>query len=142
MWRGRRRAQREPYTYVHHGTVVEGDLVADGRLRVHGAVRGDVRAAGLLEVAAEGRVTAARIEAQEVRILGDVRGDVHARGSVQIWRGGSLVGDVHAATLDIEEGASFTGRSHMLADEAHPGPAAPEGDEATDTVLEADRDGA
>lgn len=124
MWRRRSRGAREPYSYLHHGTVVRGDLVVEGRLRVHGTVHGDVRVGGLLEVAEDGRVLGRRIEVGDVRILGEVRGEVHATGAVQIWRGGRLDGDVHAATLDIEEGASFSGRSHM------PGVSADEADEA------------
>lgn len=143
MWGRRARADREPFTYLHRGTVVEGDLRVQGRLRVDGAVHGDVRADGPVEVSAEGSVTAARIEGSDVRILGDVRGDVHASGTVRIWRGGRLTGDVYAATLDIEEGATFTGRSHMPEGED-----APAGDEADGptrsalTALEGTADGA
>lgn len=92
---------------------MEGDVRVPGRLRVDGTVRGDVHADGPLDVGGDGSVTADRVCASDVRILGDVRGDVHATGAVRIWRGGRLTGDVFAATLDIEEGAVFTGRSHV-----------------------------
>jgi len=116
-----RRAQgdgerREPFTYVHRGTTVVGELDAEGRVRVHGTVRGNVRVRGVLEVAEAGVVEGDRIDADEVKILGRVVATVHARGKVEIWKGGELVGDVRAASLDIEEGARFTGRSEMMAD--------------------------
>lgn len=126
MWGRRTRAEREPFTYLHRGTVLEGDLWVEGRLRVDGTVRGDVRAEGPLDVGSTGSMTAGRIRASEVRILGDVQGDVHAVGTVHLWRGSRLTGDVFAAQLDIEEGATFTGRSHM------PGAAGADDDEAED----------
>jgi cytoskeletal protein CcmA (bactofilin family) len=108
-----RRSSGEPFTYIQEGTVLRGDLEAQGRVRIHGTVLGNVIVAGVLEVAAEGSVKGDRVEAEQVRILGTVEASVAAIGKVEIWRGGRLEGDVRAASLDIEEGASFTGRSEM-----------------------------
>lgn len=108
----------EPFTYIHKGTVLTGDVSASGRLRVHGTVRGDVTVSGVLEVAESGLVEARRVEADEVKIIGMVvAACVIARGRVEIWKGGELRGDVRAASLDIEDGARFTGRSEMLLDQ-------------------------
>lgn len=103
----------DPFTYIHRGTTIVGDLEAKGRVRIHGTVKGDVRVSGVLEVAEAGVVEGELIEADEVKILGTVRASVHARGKIEIWKAGRLEGDVRAAALDIEEGASFTGRSDM-----------------------------
>lgn len=108
-----RRGSGEPFTYIQEGTVLRGDLEAAGRVRIHGTVLGNITVAGVLEVAAEGTVKGDRVEADQVRILGAVEAMVTAAGKVEIWRGGQLNGDVRAASLDIEEGASFTGRSEM-----------------------------
>lgn len=108
--------------------MVRGDLEAAGRVRVHGTILGNVRVEGVLEVAAEGSIKGERVEAEQVRILGSVEALVAATGKVEIWRGGSLDGDVRAASLDIEEGASFTGRSEMRP--AGSPPALPKGRDA------------
>jgi cytoskeletal protein CcmA (bactofilin family) len=116
VFSGRSKGRRnggEPFTYIHEGTTVHGDLEAAGRVRIHGTVLGNVIVAGVLEVAAEGTIRGERVEADQVRILGAVEAMVSAAGKVEIWRGGQLTGDVRAASLDIEEGASFTGRSEM-----------------------------
>ncbi|HEX7002972.1 MAG TPA: polymer-forming cytoskeletal protein [Trueperaceae bacterium] len=118
--KGKGRRGNEPFTYIHEGTVVRGDLEATGRVRVHGTVHGNVTVEGVLEVAAEGSIKGERVEAEQVRILGTVEALVAASGKVEIWRGGSLDGDVRAASLDIEEGASFTGRSEMRPAGARP----------------------
>ena len=103
----------EPFTYIHQGTTFTGTLEASGRVRVHGTIRGSVKVDGVLEVADAGVIEGALIEAVEVKILGRVCADVHASGKIEIWKNGILVGDVRAVALDIEEGASFTGRSEM-----------------------------
>lgn len=111
-------ASREPYTYVHRGTHVEGSIVADGRMRVDGTVSGEVRVSDVLEVAPGGRIEGGPVRASEVRVAGTVFADVHAEGKVEIWRDGEVRGSVHAATLDVEEGARFSGRSLMPGDES------------------------
>lgn len=109
--------ENEPFTYIQTGTVIKGLLTASGRVRVHGVVQGDVRISGTLEVAGGGVVEGETIEAKEVKILGRVKvSRLAATGKVELWRGGELVGDVTASTLDIEEGARFNGRSEMLSD--------------------------
>jgi cytoskeletal protein CcmA (bactofilin family) len=104
----------EPFTYIQRGTTITGQLEARGRVRVHGVVRGDVKVDGALEVAESGLVEGASVEADDVKIIGRVVVErLLARGKVEIWDGGELIGDVRAASLDIEEGARFTGRSEM-----------------------------
>jgi len=107
----RREHAREPYSYVDAETTVEGTLKAGARLRVDGRVRGEVRVEGVLEVAPGGRIEVGPVRAADVRIAGEIVADVHAAGTVELWNGGRLEGDVRAASLDIEEGATFLGRS-------------------------------
>lgn len=103
----------DPFTYIHHGTVLEGDLDAKGRVRIHGTVRGKVTVAGVLEIAEGGLVEGDSIQADTVRIIGAVKANIEAKGKIEIWKTGILEGDVKASALDIEEGARFTGRSEM-----------------------------
>lgn len=137
--KGARATAVEPFTYIQRGTTIVGQLEARGRVRVHGLVRGNVTVDGVLEVAEAGRVEGHTIEADEVKIIGSVTVEkLVARGKVEIWDGGELIGDVIAASLDIEEGARFTGRSQM-ADAAAleaAAPARPEAD-AEDALLDA-----
>jgi len=114
------KAASEPFTYIHRGTKLIGDLEAQGRVRVHGTVMGNVRVSGVLEVAEAGVIEGEHIEADEVKILGKVRANVDARGKIEIWKDGQLEGDVRATALDIEEGASFTGRSEMIGHKGTP----------------------
>ena len=113
----RRGRTRVAYTYVAAGTTLQGTLNAVGRVRIDGVVRGGVEVDGPLEVGAGGEVEGPHVRARSVRVAGTVRADVTAAAGVEVWRGGVLEGDVRAATLDVEAGARFDGRSVM------PGPA-------------------
>lgn len=125
MFRRKPKAQsepvrKEPFTYIHRGTTLLGQLIGEGRVRVHGTVKGDVKVTGVLEVSQAGVIDGELVEADEVKILGRVRADVVAGGKVEIWNGGELVGNVKAASLDIEEGAFFTGTSEMVTPDGKP----------------------
>lgn len=130
----RRDDAREPYTYVDAETTVEGTLTAGARLRVDGRVRAEVTVDGVLEVAPSGRIESGPVRAGDVRIAGAILADVHASGTVEVWSGGRLEGDVRAASLDIEEGATFLGRS--LSAETEEPERDPVSDAAADTGTE------
>lgn len=118
----RSRPQTEPapgspksdvHTYIHSDTVIEGNLKAKGPVRVDGTVQGVVETGGLLEVAASGVIEGELVTAEHMKILGRVKANVKVTGRIEIWRSGQLEGDVRATSLDIEDGATFTGRSEM-----------------------------
>ena len=119
--------RQEPFTYIHRGTTLLGQLIAEGRVRVHGNVKGNVKVVGVLEVSQAGAIEGELIEADEVKILGRVRANVVSSGKVEIWSGGELVGNVRAASLDIVEGAFFTGTSEMVTADGTPLLAPPSG---------------
>ena len=52
----------------------------------------------------------ANISAGEVLCKGLVRGDVRATNKVKISKEAEIVGDIHAPSLNIEQGALFEGR--------------------------------
>lgn len=110
----------EAFTYIQQGTTVEGNLTVKGKIRVVGEVFGNITVDGVLEVAESGRIDGEMIQADDVVIIGHVKANIDARGKIEIWKKGRLEGDVRAAALDIEEGASFTGRSEMRASDGVP----------------------
>jgi cytoskeletal protein CcmA (bactofilin family) len=103
----------EPFTYIHQDTLLEGNLSAKGRVRIYGVVKGNVTVEGVLEIAEFGVIEGDTIRAHEVRVLGRVKANVESSGKIEIWQKGELIGDVRATSLDIEEGATFIGRSEM-----------------------------
>jgi cytoskeletal protein CcmA (bactofilin family) len=55
----------------------------------------------------------ARIQAESVVIFGRVEGDVHVTGRAVLKSSSTLHGDIHAARVLVEEGATFNGKSHV-----------------------------
>jgi len=55
----------------------------------------------------------ARIKAESVVVFGRVDGDIHATNRAVLKSSSTLKGDIHAARVLVEEGAAFSGKSHV-----------------------------
>jgi len=120
---------REPFSFVHRDTRIDGTVRAEGRLRIDGVVYGAVQVGGLLEIAPGGRIENGPVRARDVRVAGVILGDVDAEGTVEIWDGGCLEGDVRAGALDVDEGGRFLGHSGARDEAANGGDRHDSGDE-------------
>jgi cytoskeletal protein CcmA (bactofilin family) len=101
------------YTYLEKGTTVTGEIVSSGALRCDGHVKGNVLIKGNLEISAGASVEGDTIECEHLILHGTVQSNVIAKGKITITKTGKLIGDVRASALDIEAGATFSGRSEM-----------------------------
>ncbi len=105
-------------THVQQMTrnVLNSDVEVTGSLRfsddllIDGRVDGDISSEGVLSVG-ENAVIRAEINTKSVIIHGKVIGNVTVSERVELKSTAELVGDVQAATLSIESGAIFIGRS-------------------------------
>jgi cytoskeletal protein CcmA (bactofilin family) len=103
------------YTFLEKGTVIQGDLLASGHVRVDGQIHGNVTVRGNLEVSVGANVEGEKLEVDNLTLHGSIKANVVAKGKITITKSGRLVGDVRATSLDIESGAMFSGRSEMNA---------------------------
>ncbi len=94
---------------IGKGTVIEGNITAEGDLRLEGTVKGDVATKTTL-VVAPGSVVQGNINAQHAEIAGEIHGTVQATGLLTIKSTGIIDGDVMTANLNVEAGSTFTGR--------------------------------
>ncbi len=99
-------------TYLGPNSTLEGKLIVEGDLVVHGRVSGELHSAGVLRVESGAQVEAV-LAAERVSIRGDVTGNVTAAGGLALRDPGSLNGDVEAGALTVEEGALLNGRVIM-----------------------------
>ncbi len=98
-------------TIIGNGTSISGNLYCKGSIRVEGQIEGgEVVAAGDVFIGKDGKVVA-NIKGRNIIIAGEVRGDVDAKEKLEIVPTGTLIGDIKMATLVIEDGASFKGKS-------------------------------
>jgi len=101
------------------GTRFEGRIRFRGTLRLDGSVKGDIRSeqgSGSVLVINRNASVTGSIVADSVLISGEVDGNVIARKSVEIFRNGTLKGDIYTGEIMIESGAEFQGRCHMIRD--------------------------
>jgi cytoskeletal protein CcmA (bactofilin family) len=89
--------------------VIQGEIAASDPLFIYGRVEGSISApAHRVTIGSEGMVKA-DIKAREIVILGDVCGNLKCSDRVEIRRDGSLMGDLAATRVSIEDGAFLKG---------------------------------
>ncbi|MFC4992779.1 bactofilin family protein [Rubritalea tangerina] len=94
------------------------DLVVDGK------IEGEIDSDGSLTVGENARVRA-EIRTRSVVIYGKVHGNITVADRVELKANAELVGDIKAATLSIEAGAIFVGKSTVGAPSSVPAQTTP-----------------
>lgn len=94
---------------IGKGTIIEGNIIADGDLLVEGIVRGDVTTKTKLVVGTNS-VVEGNILADHAEVAGRVRGTVQASGLLIIKASSVIDGDVITKNLNVESGSTFNGR--------------------------------
>lgn len=95
-------------TVIAEGLKIEGTVTADGLVRVHGKVIGDLRCSSLI-ISERAEITGT-VTADEVEVDGTVDGPIRA-SDVVLQSNAQVSGDIHHTSLSIEKGAIFEGRS-------------------------------
>lgn len=100
------------------GTTVDGKIRTQGSLRIDGKLTGEVHAAENLAIGVTGEVEGA-VNGRNVTVGGKIKGNITAVDKLVLEGKASVRGDVKAAKLVIDEGATFDGRISMT--ESRPG---------------------
>jgi cytoskeletal protein CcmA (bactofilin family) len=100
---------RAAVAHIGKSVVIKGELSGSEDLYIDGQVDGTIELREHnLTVGPNGRVQA-DINAKEVVVQGSVKGNIRAVDRVDLRKSGSLVGDLVAARVIIEDGAYFKG---------------------------------
>lgn len=102
-------ARNVRHNVIGKGTVILGNIQAEGDLVVEGVVKGDITTKTKF-VAGPSAVIEGNIYAQHAEIAGRVQGTVKALGLVVINSSGTILGDVITKDLNVESGSTFNGR--------------------------------
>ncbi len=95
------------------GTEFEGKLHFEGRVRIDGVFRGEIRSEDTL-VIGEGAEVHAEIDVATVIVRGGiVRGNIRAATAVELYAPGKMVGNLHSPSLFIDRGVEFQGSCRM-----------------------------
>lgn len=114
-----KRAQKSNTSQIAAGSgrnMLSSDVEIKGQVRftndlvVDGKIEGEIDSDGSLTVGENARVRA-EIRTRSVVIYGKVHGNITVADRVELKANAELVGDIKAATLSIEAGAIFVGKS-------------------------------
>ncbi|HEY1693677.1 MAG TPA: polymer-forming cytoskeletal protein [Polyangiaceae bacterium] len=102
------------------GTQFEGKLHFEGRVRIDGVFKGEIRSDDTL-VIGEGAEVHAEIDVATVIVRGGVvHGNIRAKNAIEVHSPGKIVGNLHAPSLFIDRGVEFQGSCRMDAIDAKP----------------------
>lgn len=95
-----------------------GTLKLPGDRTVTCRVEGEILCPSTVTIAREAKIKA-RIKAESVVIFGEVEGEIRVSGRAVLKGTSTLVGDIHASRVLVEEGATFSGKSHVKSRTTH-----------------------
>jgi cytoskeletal protein CcmA (bactofilin family) len=97
-------------TTIGKSLVIKGEITGSEPVYIDGCVEGSLGfPARSVTIGPNGKVKAS-ISAREVVVIGNVCGDLNLSDRVEIRSSGSLMGDVVAQRISMEDGAFFKGR--------------------------------
>ncbi|MFO0590009.1 MAG: polymer-forming cytoskeletal protein [Polyangiaceae bacterium] len=113
------------------GTHFEGKLFFEGRIRVDGSFRGEIRGDDVL-VIGDGAQVVGDIEVSTCIVTGgQVEANIRARDAIELYAPSRVTGDLHAPAIFIDRGVLFEGSCKMAPlDGAADAPEEPQGEEA------------
>jgi cytoskeletal protein CcmA (bactofilin family) len=95
------------------GTHFEGKLFFEGRVRIEGSFKGEIRSDDIL-IIAEGADVEAEIDVATVIIKGgNIRGNVRARTSIELYVPANVAGTLHSPEIFMDKGVQFSGTCTM-----------------------------
>ncbi len=100
------------YTILGEGTVFEGSLIVPHNVRIDGAFKGKVESSEAVTIGKSG-VVEADIKAKSAIVAGHITGNLTVEDRVELEEKSSLVGDLRARELVINESAVFHGNCSM-----------------------------
>ncbi len=100
------------YTILGEGTVFEGSVIVPHNLRIEGSFKGRIETSEEIVIGGTGVVNA-DIKAKSAIVGGQITGNLMVEDRVELEQNSSLIGDLRAKDLVINEGAVFHGNCSM-----------------------------
>ena len=108
----------EGSTVLGKSVSIKGDVVGTEDLFLDGEIDGSIRLPeGRLTIGPNGRARA-DVEVRDLIVFGQLSGQIIASGRVDLRQSATVLGDIRAGTLAIEESASLKGRVELTAAQA------------------------
>jgi cytoskeletal protein CcmA (bactofilin family) len=95
------------------GTHFEGKLFFEGRVRIDGSFKGEIRGDDVL-VIGEGAVVEGEVHVATCIVTGgEVEADIKARDAIELYAPAKVTGALHAPAIFIDRGVKFEGTCKM-----------------------------
>ena len=91
---------------------IKGSIKFQNELTIDGKVEGEITSAGVLIIGENSEVRG-EIKTKSVTVHGKVQGNITVEERCELKGHAQLIGDLKAARLVIEEGATFVGKSEV-----------------------------
>lgn len=102
-------------TIIGPDTHIKGDMSFESSAQILGRFEGTINSSGDLQVS-NGASCVAQVKANRITVDGSIEGDVVGRERVKLNAGATVKGDLIAAKLAVEEGATFVGHCSVGAE--------------------------
>lgn len=104
--------EEEVESIIGERSFFDGTFRAEQSLRVRGTAQGEIECKRAVYIEERASVNA-KVTASSVVIAGKLDGQIFCSGKVEIRPSGRVTGEIHAATLVMQEGAFFEGHLKM-----------------------------
>jgi cytoskeletal protein CcmA (bactofilin family) len=98
---------------LSNGTVITGNITAQGDFRLDGTLNGDITINGRLVIGESGVING-NITCVYADVDGTVKGNINVKEQLSLRSTASIKGDIIINKLAIEPGASFSGTCRMV----------------------------
>jgi cytoskeletal protein CcmA (bactofilin family) len=97
---------------INEGTIIKGDIMANGDIRIDGELVGNIEAKGRLVIGPNGKVDG-EINCNNIEVSGYIKGKVKVSEMLTMKASAKIYGDLVAGKLSVEPGSLFTGTCSM-----------------------------
>jgi cytoskeletal protein CcmA (bactofilin family) len=104
--------QDQSINIISEGTLIKGDISANGDIRIDGDLVGNINAKGRLVIGPKGKIDG-EINCNNIEVSGFVKGKLTVSELVTMKASARIEGDIVAGKLSVEPGSIFTGTCTM-----------------------------
>jgi cytoskeletal protein CcmA (bactofilin family) len=113
-------------TVIGKSVRIQGEVTGSEDLYLDGEIEGTVTLTDSRFTVGPNANVLADIQAQDVIVFGRVEGNIQATGRVELRQSATVVGNIFAARLSIEENAGVSGKVETSGKSEQPASAAPQ----------------
>jgi cytoskeletal protein CcmA (bactofilin family) len=106
-------SERRQVAWIGQGVTIEGKIISRQDIRIDGRVQGSIDAGQFELVVGTGAELKGDVNARSVLVGGKVEGDVTVGERLQIQSTGTLLGDIVAPRLVIQDGGILVGKADV-----------------------------